>query len=163
MVYVRNLLILGCALIFLDYDVYKINICPDWLGYLLCLIAVHRMTKPKRVYKLEIISIMLVIFCIGLGLMRFYESNLIIIWEFSILIVMLDLILFYEIGMWIYEQTEEQTLPTKLKICVLIGTVAALSRCLAVNIPILYWAMIFFSLLYRVYFIYGICYFLKKV
>ncbi len=163
MVYVRNLLILGCALLFLDYDVYRINICPDWLGYLLCFIAIYHMPQPKRVYKLEIVSVMLVICCIGLELMRFYIANLIIIWEFSIFIMMLDLILFYEIGMWIYKQTEEPTLPTKMKICLLIGTVATLSRCLAVNIPVLYWAMIFFALLYRLYFLYGICCFLKNV
>lgn len=163
MVYVRNLFVLGCALLFLDYDVYRINICPDWLGYLLCLIAIRRIARPNRVYKLESLSSVLVVCSVVLAFMRFYMSDLIVIWEFSILIMMLDLILFYGISMWIYEQTEEQMLPTKMKILLLIGTITVLSRCLAVNIPVLYWAMIFFGLLYRLYFIYGICCFLKHI
>ncbi len=161
MLYVRNLFALGCLLLFLDYSVYKINISPDWLGYMICFLAIKRMTKQKKEPKLEILCGVLIVSCMMLAFMRFYVSNDVLVWGVLILIMMLDLVLFYDIGVWVYEKTAEPYLPTKIKNLVLIGTVATLSRCLVLNIPILHWAMVLFLFLYRVYFIYGICCFLK--
>lgn len=161
MLYIRNLFALSCLLLFLDYNVYKINLSPDWLGYMICFLAIKRMTKKKREYKLEWLCEILIVSCIILAFMRFYISNDVLIWAVLIFIMMLDLVLFHDIGMWIYEKTAEPFLPTKIKNLVLIGTVAVLSRCLVLNIPILHWAMVLFLFLYRVYFIYGICRFLK--